>query len=470
MTNTRRCLAAVVAAGSFASFSWVLFPASASAGSSFDAFASAIGFQGTLYNPSLPLGVTYELDVPFASAHLTSLQQSDAVASSIYPGETVAGAFGLAGAIVNFPTPAYPVEVRTGFGDRPRDLSYPGLSSHAESSATQTYSKAQFGTDAQGATSSARVEESPDGSVAATADSSADGLLLGQVVRIRGFSSQARTVADGNSGELTRSTSLQISQLSVPALAIPLPATSPTNIPLLVPVSGVQQPAPLVLPPIPIPLGGTTLANPDIGFANGAFFLSLPGLEPTKFAIPAQSVFDAFKAAGVTMTYQPAKVTNNGVVGDAFTFSFEVPAPPKNDNFNGTTPVTYTMGGAVTSVDLQATPGVSTGSSDGVPAAAGVGTVVPGDGVTDSISAGTLPAIDLGPGAVGTTPGTDPAASITDLAAANGNTDAAAQLAAFTQSDDALTGIYLALVATAVVAFAAVSVLRVLGVRFLWNS
>src|SRR5258707_540085 len=89
-------------------------------GPSFDALANAYGVAPTITNPSLPLGLTIEGSGPVAQAHLNSIGNSDAFASTPYPGDTVAGLPGTAGAIFSVPIPAYPLIVTTQAGDAPK--------------------------------------------------------------------------------------------------------------------------------------------------------------------------------------------------------------------------------------------------------------------------------------------------------------------------------------------------------------
>lgn len=446
---------------------------SASAGTSFDAFARATGVQATISNPSLPLGLVLEANAPFSSAHLNTLGQSDATASSLYPGDVVSGLPGVSGALLGLPTPAYPVITTTGLGDDPKDQNLPGLSMHAESGTSHAYARALLGGDTSGATSQSRTEVLSDGTVRATAETEGNGLVLGtSVLRLSGYSSKVTTEADPLTGELTRSTSLSIGRFAVPGLALPIPCKTPAQIPLLSPIPGTPQPPPLDLPPteIPKPFGCSTLAAPDLGFGDGHFFVTLPVPGAAmKVPIAPAEVFQAFAQAGVTLTYNPVQELTNGIQGDGFSFSTVLPAAPDNPYFSGATPVTFTVGQGIARVDLKPTlTGGSTSGSTGTAGGTAGGTatdpLAPAgvDSVTglDPAVGGAVPGAVPGTGTVGTTDLTPVGAGPVQVAAVN---------AAFFGETD-VGGIYLALVATAAVAFAAVSALRMLGVRFLWSS
>ena len=102
-------------------------PAGADTGPTFDATATAYGVDPTIANASLPLGLTIEGAGPVATAHLDSIGDSDALGSFPYPGETVAGLPGTAGALFGIPTPEYPLFVTSQAGDKPKTGGAPGI-------------------------------------------------------------------------------------------------------------------------------------------------------------------------------------------------------------------------------------------------------------------------------------------------------------------------------------------------------
>lgn len=455
---------------------------SANADSSFDAFAKATGVQASVANRSLPLGVVLEANAPFSSSRLNSLQQSDATASSLYPGDVVSGLPGVSGALLSLPTPAYPVITSTGYGDEPKDQNLPGLSMHAESGTSHSFARAILGNDTSGSVSQSRTEILQDGTVRAVAQTEGNGLVLGtSVLRLSGYSSSVSTSADSFSGELTRSSTLSIGRISVPGLSMPIPCTTPAQIPLLSPIPGTPQPPPLDLPPTPIPapFGCSNLAAPDIGFKNGHFVVTLP-VPGAAMEVPVtpDAVFKAFADAGVTVKYNPAQQLTNGIQGDGFSFSTVLPSFPDNPYFSGPTPVTFTVGQGIALVDLKpALTAGSAGPTDGSDAGSGLaaGPSVGGgaagvDGVTglpgvDAAGVDTAGVDTAGAGAV---PGAAPIVNLTP--GGGGGAQMTAANSAFFGSSPDVGGIYLALVATAGIAFAAVSAVRMLGVRFLWSS
>lgn len=444
----------------------VLTASPAEADSAFDALANAYAVQVTATNQSLPVGLVIEGDGPVSSAHLNSSGQSDALAAFPYPGDTVAGLPGLAGALFGVPFPGYPFVAASQYGADPADINYPGVSLHAESGAHHAAAESVFGSDPSGSSSDARVEQLADESVQSIARTAADGLVLGDKVRISGFTSFAKVFADGSTGELTRSTQLSFGRIFVPGLAIQVPANSPTSVPLLNPVPGLPQPPPAAFPPIPLPLGGTTIQAPDIGFVDGQFNVALPGLGAQRFAIPAQPVLDAFKAAGVTLTYQTPVSLETGVVGGALDIKFELPAGPDNPYFQGTTPVTYTVGRSTSLVTLRPLSGPAfTSGAAGVLGGTGAG-AESGLGI-DGI-AGSTDGLGLPP-AGGELPASLDGSSVPTAILTPGQGDGA-DLVAANQTYGDVGNIYLALLCGGLVAAFAAWTLRMLGVRFLWSS
>ena len=244
-----------------------------------------------------------------------------------------------------------------------------------------------------------------------------------------------------------------------------MPCETPSNIPLPNPIPGLPQPPPLTAPgtPIPAPFGCNTLVAPDIGFRDGLFTVTVPAQDgPMTFPVPADSVIQAFKAAGVEITYQAPTTLTKGIRGAGLTFKMTLPAAPDNPYFQGATPVTYTLGQGTALVDLN--PIVNGAGASGVTGGT-LGGVAPGGstgGITDEIGLPGLigvPGVDLA--GTGVVPVPD--------ASAVGPADLVAQPTAGVVPTVDVGNIYLALVAAAAVALAAAVVLRILGVRFLWS-
>ncbi|MBA3741474.1 hypothetical protein [Sporichthya sp.] len=456
---------------------WVVLPgSSARADSTFEGFAQSFGVQATLTNASLPLGLTAELNVPFSSAHLNRLQQSDATASSIYPGDVVAALPGMGGALFSVPTPRYPVIVTTQYGDDPKDAVFPGASMHAESGSEHAYSKGQVGSDPSGSTSTSRVQVADGGSVVSTAESTVDGLVLGDdQFKLSGLQTRVRVVADGGTGKLTRSSSITIGRINVPALSMRIPCTTPETVPLFVPAPGVPQPEPAKFPvvEIPAPFGCNQIQNPDIGFKDGSFFVALPSAgAPVNVPLAAETVFDAFKAAGIEMSFQPAVDSETGLTGVGFTFKTQISEAPDNQYFKGPTPVTFKVGQGVATVDLRP---LSLGSdASGISPVDATGTSGDTSGLPSTsvdaagLGAGALPSVDTGGVLPVDITAAQPADSISSAATRNERTTKLASY--YRGGSDTADNIYIALVLTAAVAFAATSIMRVFGVGFRWSS
>ena len=317
----------------------------------FQGLASAYGFDATLSNPSIPLGLTLQGAGPVAQASLSPIK-SDAFASFPYPGDTIANLPGVAGAafLNGFPLPPYPLYINSSLGDPDRSSNFPGITLEAHSGRTQADAVAALGTDGFGYTSTADVRLGDDGRPVATARTEITGLRLGGVVEISGMVStvSVRMAADGS---LERTSSLSIGRIGVPGLQLTLPHETPSSAPIPVPIPGVPQVGSIPLVPLPIPLGGTTIAAPDIGFVDGTFTVTLPGigaLDPV--AVPAAPVLDALGALGIEASYQPAVETADGLVGASLRISTRLPAPPENQIANGETVIAYDLGRATASL------------------------------------------------------------------------------------------------------------------------
>ncbi|GAA0636040.1 hypothetical protein GCM10009547_45320 [Sporichthya brevicatena] len=418
----------------------------------FDAFADAYGVDITFSNESVPLGIIPQGAGPVGHAHLASLGDSDAYASFPYPGDTATGLPGTAGALAGFPTPQYPMYVATQAGDTPKSQDLPGVSLRAESGSSLARGRGVVGTDGYGSNATATVERLADNSVRSDARTMTGATVL-DYFQVTGVRSEATVIGDSSNGELTRTSHLSISRISVPGLSIPIPPTTPTSAPIPVPIPGAPQLPPLTFPPMPLPMGGTTLHEPELGFVNGTFVVTMPAEGPngasTTYALPHKPVVDALKAQGITMTFQGAQNFATGIVAPTVAFSYTMAAPPANQYYNGPTEMTVVFGRSIAAVDM------FRGDAD-----AAIDTVDSTSGSTDAAGA-TLPSTDVATADLAALAGagltTTPAGTIPTVNFAGGGVSAepAAVTRAF-QYD--LSLFYLLFVAISAVAVAAAAV------------
>ncbi|GAA0608003.1 hypothetical protein GCM10009547_07440 [Sporichthya brevicatena] len=426
---------------------------------SYDATAQAIALNATIANPSIPLGLVIEGLGPEASSRVNSSGTSDAEASFPYLGPVAPGLIGIAAGLYGLPWPGYPLQATTSAGEAPRTVTYPGIRLHAESGNDTNVGSASVSGPAGGGTADTRISVNSSGGVTAVADTALDAVNLGNGVRLAGVLSTARVVADGTTGKLVRTSSLSIGRITVPGLAITVPKTTPGAAPIPIPLPGVPQLPDTQFPTIPLPFGGQTLPAPDLGFVDGVFTMTLPGFGSTEYAVPAAAVLEAFEAAGLNMSYQPAEATPTGVTGAAFNLRTEFPAPPDNPYAYGSTSVSYSVGNVAANVTF---------NKFAPESAAGVDGAVPGSAAPDAV--GAVP--DLDPvdaaGLPATVPGLVPAVTggvpVDQAAPVN-----VARLLPVHESID-LTSYYVALFVVALAALAAMTILRLLGVRSLWSS
>ncbi len=453
--------ASVLALGAAAAL--MIAPPAQAADRSFDAVASAYGINNGISNPSLPLNLVLTGSGPVSSAHLTSFGGSDAFASFPYPGDTVVGLPGLASGVFGVPFPNYPLYVSTSAGDEPRSVNYPGIALSSRSEALVTESRALVGTDVSGFDSNSRIGVEGDDGVTSQASTVFKTLQFGDYLTLSGVRSLAKVVADGSTGDLTRTSELSIGAIHAPGLKLDLPEQTPGTVPLPVPVPGLGQVPPLQFPPMPVPQGGTTLAAPNLGFTNGVFTVAVPGQEGQRYAVPSESVIKAFADQGMKVTFQQAFETRNGVVAPAITFETDFPAFPENPYYNGPTHATYTLGGSFAEVAfdvIDADTGPA-GTESGLPAGtdSGVGAALDAAAAPGAVAPGLLPSTEQA--ALGLTPGqtllgTAQRANLVALRSPS--------LTADTQN------IYLAVVALALTVLMAGTGLRRLGVLRPWTS
>lgn len=430
----------------------------------FDAYAQGVAVNATMRNESFPLGLVIEGIGPEASSRLNSSGQSDAEASFPYVGPVVPGLLGVAAGLYGIPSPGYPLQAATGAGDAPADVSYPGITLHAESGQANNNGSASVVSPSGGGTADSRVDVLASGDVQALADTAVEGAVIGGSMRISGVHSTVVVLADALSGRLTRTASLSIARIHVPGLAIAVPKTSPGSAPVPVPIPGAPQLPDTAFPPIPLPFGGQTLPAPDIGFKDGFFSMTLPGFGANQYAVPAPAVLEAFAAAGYAVTYQPARQTDTGIEGATFSVGYEAPGFPDNPYFSGPVPITYTLGKVVASVTLNpvsydAGAGLTGSTTD---SAAGLG----------AASAGAGPEVDAafngGSGLVPHTGGVPVAAPAGSGLAGDLQATTFVPTAATSSTD--LMWVYLVLAATALAALLSMTALSVVGVRPTWRS
>lgn len=340
-------------------------PGVASAQFTFDGLASADGAEMVASNPSIPLGVPIQGAGPSTQARLTSLPTSDAFASFPFPGQAVAGAPGVGNGVLPVPVlPAYPFIISSGLGDDPRSQTAPGLSLEAASERLAARSRAVVGSEASGSESTTQVTADPDNGVTALAHSVSRGVEILDSIRFAAVDSRAKATRD-SAGELTRSSSLTFSRLSVPGLNYTLP-----------PEAGA--------------FAGQSLSGVEFSFTDGQFFAALPFAgAPQNVPVSSESVISALKSAGITATYQAPIQTQDGIVGAAFSLATDLPAAPQNGTYDGPTHVTYTVGRSAAAVSLNPI-NDSPNSFGGLPAS-----TVPGASGPDAVAApGALPSLD----------------------------------------------------------------------------
>ena len=457
-------------AGGILACSAMLPASSARADATYDAFARTDAGEFTASNQSIPAGLVLEVGGTEAEARQTSLGSGDAGAQLPYAGNTVPGLLGTGGSLVGIPTPPYPLQAASTRGSAPQTLNYPGVTLHAESGDFQTVGTAVAGSESSGAASSAKVAEGRDATVTASGETTVDALRLGGIATLSGLTTTVLVSTDGSTGRLTRRTTTVISHISAPGATMTVPKQTPGKT-TDNPVPG--QP-PIVTPPRDIPGGGTTITNPDIGVKDGAFTLTVPvGGGTQTVPVPAKPVLDALKSAGITMTFQSPQNTKSGIIAGTYTFTYDIPAPPPNQALSGKTHIIQTTGLAVASVDLHPmlSAGGTTGGFTGGPASGGLAT---GGGISPTGDMTPLPGVPGSPGGAGSDAGPGLAnPALTSGVAPEVALPATSVLGAALVGFGVGTGIgnlYLALVAIALCGLTAATAMRLIGVRFLWNS
>lgn len=453
---------------------------SARAESSYEAFAQANAFESTIANPSIPTGIAIEGGGPQAQARQNSIGVRDASAQFPYAGNTVPGLPATGASLFGLPAPAYPFAASSNAGSDPTTVSYPGLTLHTESRDFSTEASGLAGDDGSfGVRSTARVDESRSGDVTSMASTVADSIKLGSYASLSDVRSIATVVADGATGKLRRTTSTSIGRISVPSLELTIPQTTPAQAGIPIPIPGVPNQAPAQFPPFPIPMGGQTLHNPDIGIQNGFFTVTqVVGGQKQTWTIPSDAALAAFKQAGYTITFQAPEETKGGILSGTYRFSYVAAAPPPNTYYNGQTRFTQTTALVAAAVDLQPTLAAAPGGAAAVtPSAVTPSAVTPGAGtpsagtpsagtgfvsapIADAFTPVAVPAVE--------TPAGAPARSTLDtvsLSAQSGSVGASG-----VKVGSGADGMYLAVVLVAGLGFLAATGVSVLGVRSKWSS
>jgi hypothetical protein len=447
----------VLVAGSAGSLCLAAGTASADSTTTFDATASAYGFDAVIANKTIPAGISPEAAGPVAQSELSSLPAGTSFASFPYPGDVVAGVPGLLSSIVmNLPQPpAYPLITTSGLSQGKQTANEPGIGLSADTETSDAEAHAVFGTDGTGAVADSKIVVDPQNGVTATATTSDNAITLGSLGDIGSVTSSA-TATQASDGTVTSTSSIAVTGLNIPVLQLTIPKGSPT----LAPIQG------LPIPSIPIPFGGTTLNAPSIGFVDGEFTIELPLLGKTQFVLPAQTALSALKAAGIDATYSQPIKTKTGIVGAALSLKYVVPSPPKGLEISGPTDVTMTFGDTSASIK---------GSMD-----AGTGSITPGSGkVTGTTPGGTsstVPAVGSSGGGASGLPGVGGTSSLP--AGSSSEPGSAPVVASGAQPAVGLTAsrlvnprsplswsLYLVLVAAALAGTYSTQTLRLLGVR-----
>jgi hypothetical protein len=310
-TTGLRWTAALGVLGCAAAYTWLPGTAQADV-STFNASAVAYPFQTATTNAGLPLGVPYGAYGPFASTILTSLGAADAVAAGPYPGAVAVQLPGLVNAITGVQLPDFPFYLQAQAGEGAKHVDNPLSSLSAASNIATVTADAVLGSGFSGASARARSERLEFGGVRASAESAYDILELTNNIEIRGLRSEASATSD--SGKLTRTSLLEFGSITAPGLVYQTPCAPPPQSDLPGELPCYQSKA-LVL-----------------SFRDGQFLASTPDGTQQAAPVDASAVENAFKAIGVTMTYQKPAMTQDGIVGAGLTLAYDLPAIPENQS------------------------------------------------------------------------------------------------------------------------------------------
>jgi hypothetical protein len=417
----------------------------------YEAVASAYAFDSLVHNDSIPLSLSPQVAGPVAQVSQSSLPGSEAFASFPYPGDTAVGLLPTASSLYGVALPDYPLIARSSLGaEEPSEVHSPGLDLTARAGAVVTEAAGTAGSDATGGHAHSRIAAGDDGSVTAAADSKASVIRLAGLVSITGVESTA-TAKLASNGTVQKTSSVSIGSIAVPGLKLTIPKNTPGFVPLPIPVPGAPAPS-FKFPAIPVPLGGQTLDVPAVGFRDGVFTMRLPLFPAQQFAVPAQTVLDAFKKLGLVFTYEAAHQTDTSIVAPVLTMSTTLPAPPHNNSFNGPVDLQVALGRASASIRPYAR-----ADSGGPATLPNDSSIAPADS-----SSLPLPSLAVAPSAFGTSP----VATVARLGAAGTRSNPAV---AFGNPQHLnASWFYVMFVAVALAAFGGTTGLRYLGVRATW--
>jgi hypothetical protein len=421
---------------------------------------------------------------PVAQASLDPLGSSLAYASFPYPGDTLVASPKLVGGVFGVPLPAYPLIVSTSSIPETQTGGSAGISLRADSQANESEASGDVGDpNGVGSSSLAQVVNNSGSGRGLTATASTESTLsqVGGVFSLEGVRSSASATTDSTGLVKTLST-LQFSDLFVPGLSFEIPSGTPGSVPIPVPIPGAPQLPAQQYPaiPIPAPFGGSTLVAPHIGFENGYFTVALPQLGSNKWTVPASAVLAGLKSLGIEATYSaPVPIVQNGktvgVVGAALELTTVLPAPPKNDGFNGPTKVSVTIGKSVASLK-DITAGASAPGPQGIGSPLGGTESAAGDeppgGAAAVDGSGVVSAGALGSGVppVDTTALGPPTAQTSAGAIDRAPSTVALRPYQTVAATRDTSNVYLALLGVALIGSLAAAAVRLLGVRVPWTS
>jgi hypothetical protein len=426
--------------------------ASANPVTTFDATTEATGMEVTVSNPTIPAGIVIEGSGPTAASRLSSLGTSDSFAALPYPGDTAANLPGTVSALTNVPLPPYPLYVHSSNGQKAAPANYPGDSLTAETSGVRSAAHAVASSESTGYAADTVVSTDSDGSVSAVSTATQNGLDIGGQVTLSGVVAKASAIL-GSDGKIKTTSSIIVGRIAAPAMVYTVPDK------VCIPTQSC-----VTLPP---PFAGFKLKDPNIGYSNGNFTLTLPIVGAQTFPVPADTVFAALSTVGVTATFEKAIVTPTSVVAPTLSMKTTLPSLPNNQVFNGPTPVTYILGRASASIAGNITddgsgfslPPVNPGTTGNLPIDSGSsGSVLP-----------PLAGSGLGSSGTGVPPVTVPPA--VDSSGSAPGSGFQPTLSAGTRLPlHSVFWFYLVLVGVGLVGSTAGQVLRYMGVRAAWTS
>ncbi|MEW6475803.1 MAG: hypothetical protein AB1679_26405 [Actinomycetota bacterium] len=266
-------------------------PAGAEGFTSFEARALAEGVRMSFGAPNFVAVDTFmDGGGPVSQAVLDGLGNSQAFASSPYPGDLFLTGPGLVAGLTGLPSPpAYPFYVNSSYPTTEKaQVEQPGYRLEAQSHESHSRSSASSGGGSGDSavmvvnTTASALRDEATGDVVAESTVKADIINIGGVLRI--ISGEAKAKATRSTGgELQRQSSLVLSGVSI---------------------------------------AGQSVGFTDKGFVTGPNNTPLPDDGPAAGAL---------KAAGITVQYLKGVQTDNGVISPGFviTHEFQPPGGPK---------------------------------------------------------------------------------------------------------------------------------------------